>query len=86
MVGNPKHIPSLAAHIAGLLRGSDSSFLIRLAGTGIIADWQTGPYGELNPKFWSEIDDIDTITNLPDENLHRPADKILQLTANEHDS
>ena len=85
--GKPKHIPSLEALIAGLLRRSGPSYLIRLAGTGIIADWQNGPYGELNPKIWSDIDDIDdidTITSLPAGNQHRPADKILQIAASEH--
>ncbi|KAL2055304.1 hypothetical protein ABVK25_004642 [Lepraria finkii] len=82
--GKPKHIPSLEALIAGLLRRSGPSYLIRLAGTGIIADWQNGPYGELNPKIWSDIDDIDTITSLPAGNQHRHADKILQIAASEH--
>lgn len=84
--GKPKHLPSLEAHIAGLLRRSQPGpgFLIRLAGTGIIADWQNGPYAVLNPKVWSDIDDIDDITSLPDDYLHRPADKILQAAAAQH--
>ena len=82
--GKSKHIPSLKAHIAGLLKRAGPSFLIRLAGTGIIADWKDGPYGELNPKVWSDIEDIDTITTLPDDYLHRPIDKIIQAAAADH--
>ncbi|KAI1481938.1 NAD(P)-binding protein [Daldinia eschscholtzii] len=87
--GKPKHIPSLEAQIAGLLRRRDSrpgpGFLIRLAGTGIIADWQSDTYyGKLNPKIWSDVADIDQITSLPDSHLHRPADKIVQAAAVSH--
>lgn len=82
--GKPKHLPSLEAQISGLLRRTGPSFLIKLAGTGIIADWQHGPYGQLNPKIWSDIDDIDTITSLPEENQHRPGDRILQAATTEH--
>ncbi|OAA56798.1 NAD(P)-binding domain protein [Cordyceps fumosorosea ARSEF 2679] len=84
--GKPKHLPSLTAQISGLLRRSKPGpgFLIRLAGTGIIADWQDGPYAVLNPKVWSDVDDIDVITGLPETCLHRPADKILQDAATQH--
>ncbi|KAJ6790347.1 hypothetical protein PWT90_10334 [Aphanocladium album] len=84
--GKPKHLPSLQAHIAGILRRPQPGpgFLIRLAGTGIIADWQDGPYAVLNPKVWSDIDDIDTITGFDETYLHRPADKILQDAATQH--
>lgn len=50
----------------------------------VIADWQTGPYGELNPKVWSDVDDTEMITSLPEDNLHRPADRILQAAAIKH--
>jgi nucleoside-diphosphate-sugar epimerase len=83
--GKTKHVGSLKAHIEGLLRRSGPSFLIRLGGTGLIADWQDGSnYGELNPKVWSDIDDIDEITSLPDDYLHRNMDKIVQAAAAEH--
>ncbi|OCK73161.1 hypothetical protein K432DRAFT_410933 [Lepidopterella palustris CBS 459.81] len=75
-------------HITGLLRrppsGPGPDFLIRLAGTGIIADWQTGSYGVLNPKVWSDVDDIEAITSLPVGSLHQPANKILQAAAAAH--
>jgi nucleoside-diphosphate-sugar epimerase len=37
--------------------------------------------GKLNPKVWSDIDDIDAITSLPDQALHRNVDKIIQEAA-----
>jgi hypothetical protein len=65
-----------------LLRRSDPSFLIHLGGTGVVADWQDPTYlGKLNPKIWSDIDDIDAITSLPDGALHRNVDKIIQEAA-----
>jgi nucleoside-diphosphate-sugar epimerase len=65
-----------------LLRRSGPSFLIHLSGTGIVADWQDQTYlGKLNPKVWSDIDDIDNITSLPDQALHRNVDKIIQEAA-----
>jgi len=65
-----------------LLRRSDPSFLIHLGGTGVVADWQDPTYlGKLNPKIWSDIDDIDAITSLPDRALHRNVDKIIQEAA-----
>jgi len=62
--GKPKHEGVIKAHIAGLLRRFEKSFFIRLGSTGVIADWKDGPYGELNPKVWSDIDDIDTLTSI----------------------
>ena len=65
-----------------MLRRSGPSFLIHLSGTGIVADWQDQTYlGKLNPKVWSDIDDIDNITSLPDQALHRNVDKIIQEAA-----
>lgn len=85
--GKTKHVPSLQANIDGLLRrrSEHPGFLIRLAGTSIIADWQEGSnYGELNPKVWSDIDDIDEITSFPDSYQHRELDRILQEAAVKH--
>ncbi|CAG8980133.1 hypothetical protein HYALB_00011666 [Hymenoscyphus albidus] len=83
--GKTKHVGSLNAHIEGLLRRPGPSFLIRLGGTGLIADWQDGSnYGEMNPKVWSDINDIDEITSLPDDYLHRNMDKIVQAAAHRH--
>ncbi|KAH8590665.1 nucleoside-diphosphate-sugar epimerase [Bisporella sp. PMI_857] len=86
--GKSKHEPSIKAHIAGLLRSATPSsprFLIRLGGTGAIADWADPTYyGKKNPKVWSDINDIDTITSLPDTALHRAIEKIVQTAAMEH--
>jgi nucleoside-diphosphate-sugar epimerase len=86
--GKSKHEPSIRAHISGLLRSATPSsprFLIRLGGTGAIADWADPTYyGKQNPKVWSDIDDIDTITSLPDTALHRNIEKIVQTAAADH--
>ncbi|KAK4548808.1 hypothetical protein LTR36_008581 [Oleoguttula mirabilis] len=76
---------SIKALITGLLRRNEPSFLIHLSGNGIVADWQEGTHiGKLNPKVWSDIDDIDDITSRPDRELHRNVDKIIQAAAAEH--
>lgn len=83
--GNSDHEGSIKALIAGLLRRPSPSFLIHLGGTGIIADWQESTYiGKLNPKVWSDISDIEAITSLPDNALHRNVDKIIQAAATTH--
>ena len=83
--GNSDHEPSINALIAGLLRRSGPSYLLHLGGTGIIADWRDPTYtAKLNPKVWSDIDDIDAITSLPDNALHRNVDKIIQAAAIAH--
>ncbi|EIN03917.1 NAD(P)-binding protein [Punctularia strigosozonata HHB-11173 SS5] len=83
--GNSDHEPSINALIAGLLKRPKTSFLIHLSGTGIVADFREGKYvGELNPKVWSDIEDIDAITSLPDDALHRNVDKIIQAAAAAH--
>ena len=64
------------------MRRDKTSFLIRLAGTSIIADFHTDEYyGKLNPKVWSDIDDIDAITSFPLDYQHREYDKIIQDAA-----
>ncbi|VBB84702.1 Putative protein of unknown function [Podospora comata] len=86
--GNSKHEPSIRAHIDGLLRnGTPSSprFLIRLGGTGAIADWaDPSYYGEKNPRVWNDIHDIEQLTSLPDTALHRNIEKIVQKAAVDH--
>ncbi|KAF2174958.1 NAD(P)-binding protein [Zopfia rhizophila CBS 207.26] len=79
--GKSKHEGVIKAHIAGLLRRNKPSFFIRLGGTGIIADWKDGNYGELNSKIWSDIDDVATLTSMPDWALHRGVEKIIQEAA-----
>ena len=68
-----------------MLKRSEPSFLIHLSGTGIVADWHDPTYlGKLNPKIWSDIENIDEITSRPDGELHRNTDKIIQQAAAEH--
>jgi len=61
------------------------SFLIHLSGTGILSDFKNSEYrGRLNPKVYSDIDEIDEITSFPDDFLHRKTDKIIQDAAVQH--
>jgi nucleoside-diphosphate-sugar epimerase len=50
----------------------------------VISDWEGPHYGELNPKEWSDLDNIDQITSLPDSAPHRKIEKYLQGVAVEH--
>ena len=78
--GNSDHENSLKAILTGLLRRNITSFLIHLSGTGILSDFKdTKDYrGRLNPKIYSDIDDIDEITSRPAGSLHRHTDEIIQ--------
>jgi hypothetical protein len=83
--GNSDHEASINALIAGLLVRDSTSFLLHLGGTGIVADHRSDSFrGELNPKVWSDINDIDAIWSLPDDALHRNVDKIIQTAAETH--
>lgn len=83
--GNSDHEASIKALIAGLLKRESPSFLLHLGGTGVVADWRSDDYrGELNPKVWSDIEDVNSIWSLPDNALHRNVDKIIQKAAEQH--
>ncbi|KAK4501355.1 hypothetical protein PRZ48_007163 [Zasmidium cellare] len=83
--GNSDHEPSLNAIIKGLVSKKETSFLIHLSGTGVLSDWRDTKYhGKLNPKIWSDIDDIDEIWSRPDGELHRNTEKILQTANQQH--
>lgn len=83
--GDSDHEPSLNALIAGLVKKSTPSHLLHLSGTGIVSDWSSPDYlGTLNPKVWSDLDDLPSISSLPDHALHRNTEKILFKTATEH--
>ncbi|ORY11751.1 NAD(P)-binding protein [Clohesyomyces aquaticus] len=83
--GNSDHEPSLKAIIAGLLRRATPSYLIHLSGTGIVSDFRDPTYlGTLNPKIWSDINDLDSISSLPDNALHRNTETIIREAAALH--
>lgn len=67
------------------MKKSTPGHLLHLSGTGIVSDWSSPTYlGTLNPKIWSDIDDLPTISTLPDHALHRNTEKILFQTAAEN--
>ncbi|KAF2249754.1 NAD(P)-binding protein [Trematosphaeria pertusa] len=83
--GNSDHEPSLSAIITGLLKRSSPGFLLHLSGTGIVSDWADPTYlGKLNPKIWSDIDDLGEISSLPEHALHRNTEKMLNATIADH--
>lgn len=50
-----------------------------------MADFHDPEYlGRENPKLWSDVDDLEAITSLPERALHRPVDKIIQDAARAH--
>lgn len=50
-----------------------------------MSDWHDPTYlGKLNPKIWSDVENLDEITSRPDNELHRVTDKIIQDASAEH--
>ena len=50
-----------------------------------MADWHDPTYlGKLNPKVWSDIDDLDSISTRPDGELHRHTEKYIFESAAKH--
>ncbi|KAF2485559.1 NAD(P)-binding protein [Neohortaea acidophila] len=83
--GNSDHEPSLKAIISGLLTRQTPGFLLHLSGSGILSDFRSDTYlGKLNPKIWSDVDDRDAISRLPDDALHRNTEMLLGKTVAEH--
>ncbi|KAF2654419.1 nucleoside-diphosphate-sugar epimerase [Lophiostoma macrostomum CBS 122681] len=75
-MGNSDHLPALQAILDGLVHSRQSRsppFLIHLSGSAI-----------LNPKVWSDVDDLSTVSTLPDSAPHRPAEKLLLDTVRDH--
>ncbi|EIN09050.1 nucleoside-diphosphate-sugar epimerase [Punctularia strigosozonata HHB-11173 SS5] len=64
---------------------SSPAFYIHLGGTGTLGDQVEGTHlGTLNPKVWSDLTDIDTLTSLPPTRWHRVTDEIIQSAADAH--
>ncbi|RSM20140.1 hypothetical protein CDV31_000935 [Fusarium ambrosium] len=77
--GNSDHVPAVKALITGVTeraQASEPAFYIHLGGTGIIAE--STNVGELHPKVWSDIDDIDAIWSFPIEAIHRDTELLIQ--------
>ena len=78
-------MPAVQGLLKGCLRRDPNpSYLIHLSGAATISDSPDHPAGRLNPRTWSDMGDISSIQNLPDETVHRPVDKLLQDFANRH--
>ena len=52
------------------------AFYIHLGGTGIIVKYEN--LGELHPKVWSDVDDIDAIWSIPEATVHRNTELLIQ--------
>lgn len=55
---------------------SQPAFYIHLGGTGIIAQYEN--LGELHPKVWSDVDNIDAIWSVPEATVHRNTELLIQ--------
>ncbi|EIN09056.1 hypothetical protein PUNSTDRAFT_126196 [Punctularia strigosozonata HHB-11173 SS5] len=86
--GNSDHEPCVRALLTGLQRRASASspaFYIHLSGTGTLGDQVEGTHlGTLNPKIWSDIADVDTITSFPATRWHRVVDSLIQSIASAH--
>ncbi|KAJ0107758.1 hypothetical protein J7T55_000020 [Diaporthe amygdali] len=83
--GDSDHETAVKALLAGVTERAAASlpaFYIHLSGTGIIVEWDN--LGELHPKVWSDIDDIDAIWSFPSEKLHRNTESLIQEAWTSH--
>lgn len=83
--GDSDHETAVKALLAGVTERAAVSlpaFYIHLSGTGIIVEWDN--LGELHPKVWSDIDDIDAIWSFPSEKLHRNTESLIQEAWTSH--
>ncbi|EEU38636.1 uncharacterized protein NECHADRAFT_82985 [Fusarium vanettenii 77-13-4] len=77
--GNSDYAPAVKALIAGVIERAPASklaFYIHLGGTAIIADYNN--LGELGPKVWSDVDDLDAIWSFPAVAIHRETELLIQ--------
>ncbi|KAJ7772972.1 nucleoside-diphosphate-sugar epimerase [Mycena maculata] len=74
--GDSDHKTAMESLLAGLGRRTTPCFLIHLSGTACISDVYSGKYGVLNPRVWSDVDDITVLAALPDDRIHRHVDKL----------
>ncbi|KAJ7772969.1 nucleoside-diphosphate-sugar epimerase [Mycena maculata] len=82
--GDSDHKGAMESLLAGLGRRTTPSFLIHLSGTACISDVYSGEYGVLNPRVWSDVDDIAELAALPDDRIHRHVDKLVWAAAETH--
>lgn len=84
--GDGDHANCLKAMVAGLLRRHKPSYLIKLSGTGILYDYpdQKEYLGLVNPKVYSDVDNIDEITSRPAHAYHMYTDSIVREAALKH--
>lgn len=77
--GDSDHETAVTALLAGAsarAATSQPSFYIHLGGTGIIAEWDN--LGELHPKVWSDVGDIDALWSMPEHLVHRNTEVLIQ--------
>ncbi|KAI5851803.1 nucleoside-diphosphate-sugar epimerase [Tricharina praecox] len=82
--GNSDHVAANAAILAGLSKSKTPTYLLHLSGTGTVADFTSPDFvpGAPNPKIWSDVSDLPTISTFPLSFLHRPVDsKILSAAS-----
>ncbi|KAJ7126766.1 NAD(P)-binding protein [Mycena epipterygia] len=82
--GDSDHKAAMEALLAGLGRRTTPAFLIHLSGTACISDVYSGNFGVLNPRVWSDVDDIEELGKLPEDRIHRHVDKLVLEAAATH--
>jgi hypothetical protein len=76
------HLAGPKSIIAGLGRGKKGRF-IHISGTGVLNDMSTGP-GNVAPKIYDDIKDVQEIITLPMTALHRDIDDAVITSGKEH--
>ncbi|KAG8156616.1 hypothetical protein KVR01_013567 [Diaporthe batatas] len=77
--GDSDNVAAVRALLAGASERAAASlpaFYIHLGGTGIIVQYEN--LGELHPKVWSDIGDIETLWSMPEATLHRNTELLIQ--------
>jgi nucleoside-diphosphate-sugar epimerase len=78
-------VKAILSGLAQRTKSKQKSFLIHLSGTGVISDEREQTWeGNLNPKIWDDIKDIDEINNLPQNAKHHEVDRWIQDASDEY--
>lgn len=73
---NEAAVRALLAGVSERAAASLPAFYIHLGGTGIIVQFEN--LGELHPKVWSDIGDIEGLWSMPEATLHRNTELLIQ--------
>jgi len=87
-IADADHEGQIKAIYAGLAKNPNITYLIHTSGTGLFVDVSGTHAGqksqsEISDKTWDDVADIDRITTLPLEQIHRPIDVLVENPPND---